>query len=156
MKKNRVIRILTLVLAIVLVLSLAGCGPKGKVKDVVEVFVEKANALDYQGIFDLMASDAVKEIRGNKSLADFLAEKSSEEIAAAIVKQIVPMEVSDPVKFLETLTFSYEGADIREDFSSLYATVTFEMDGQTVTKNAVFNMLRKNVSEPWTLRDIAL
>ncbi|MFA5342068.1 MAG: hypothetical protein WC332_09845, partial [Clostridia bacterium] len=139
MKKNRVIRILTLVLAIVLVLSLAGCGPKGKVKDVVEVFVEKANALDYQGIFDLMASDAVKEIRGNKSLADFLAEKSSEEIAAAIVKQIVPMEVSDPVKFLETLTFSYEGADIREDFSSLYATVTFEMDGQTVTKNAVFN-----------------
>ncbi len=156
MKKNRVIRILTLVLAIVLVLSLAGCGPKGKVKDVVEVFVEKANALDYQGIFDLMASDAVKEIRGNKSLADFLAEKSSEEIAAAIVKQIVPMEVSDPVKFLETLTFSYEGADIREDFSSLYATVTFEMDGQTVSKNAVFNMLRKNVSEPWTLRDIAL
>lgn len=156
MKKNRVIKILTLVLAIVLVLSLAGCGPKGKVKDVVQLFVEKANALDYQGIFDLMTSDTVREIRGNKTLADFLAEKSSEEIAAAIVKQIVPMQVSDPVKFLQTLTFSYEGADIRENFSSLYAVVTYEADGQTITKDAVFNMLRKNVSEPWTLRDIAM
>ncbi len=156
MKKNRVIKILTLVLAIVLVLSLEGCGIKGKVKDVVQLFVEKANALDYQGIFDLMTSDTVREIRGNKTLADFLAEKSSEEIAAAIVKQIVPMQVSDPVKFLQTLTFSYEGADIRENFSSLYAVVTYEADGQTITKDAVFNMLRKNVSEPWTLRDIAM
>ncbi|HOD93621.1 MAG TPA: hypothetical protein PLT91_07405 [Clostridia bacterium] len=156
MKKNRVVKILTLVLAIVMVLSLAGCGPKGKVRDVVELFVERANALDYQGMFDIMASDTVKEIRGNKSLSDFLAEKTSEEIAAAIIKQILPMGVSDPVKFLQTLTIDYEGADIREDFSSLYAVVTFESDGQTITKDAVFNMLRKNVSEPWTLRDIAL
>jgi len=156
MKRNRVVKILTLVLAIVLVLSLAGCGPKGKVKDVVELFVERANALDYQGMFDIMSSESIKEIRGNKSIADFLAEKSSEEIAAAIVKQILPVSVSDPVKFLQTLTFDYEGADIREDFSSLYAVVTYESDGQTVTKDAVFNMLRKNVSEPWTLRDIAL
>ena len=89
-------------------------------------------------------------------MSDFLAEKTSEEIAAAIIKQILPMGVSDPVKFLQTLTIDYEGADIREDFSSLYAVVTFESDGQTITKDAVFNMLRKNVSEPWTLRDIAL
>ncbi len=74
MKKYRVVNILTLVLAIVLVLSLAGCGPKGIVKDVVELFVERANALDYQGMFDIMSSESIKEIRGNKSIADFLAE----------------------------------------------------------------------------------
>lgn len=156
MKKSRIIRILTLVLAIVLVLSLAGCGPKGKVKDTVELFIEKANALDYQGMFDLMNNETIKEIRGNKSLADFLEGKTSEEIAAAIVKQILPMDVSDPEEFLRTLSIDYDGADIRENFSSLYAKVTYESDGQTITKDAVFNMLRKNVSEPWTLRDIAL
>jgi hypothetical protein len=50
----------------------------------------------------------------------------------------------------------YEGADIREDFSSLYCVLKYEIDGETFEKDAVFNMLRKNVSEPWTVRDIAL
>ncbi|HXK73006.1 MAG TPA: hypothetical protein PLQ68_09890 [Clostridia bacterium] len=156
MKKQRIVKILTLALAIVLVLSLAGCGPKGRVKDAVEAFIEKANALDFQGMFDLMATETVREIRGNKSVEEFMADKTDEEIAAAITRQILPAQVDDPIGFLKTLAMEYNGADIREDFSSLYATVTFTINGETTSKEAVFNIVRKNVSEPWTLRGIAL
>ncbi|HHT95740.1 MAG TPA: hypothetical protein P5064_05125 [Clostridia bacterium] len=156
MRKNTAVKFLISVMVVVLALSLAGCGPKARVREEVELFVEKANALDYQGMFDLMAPETVREIRGNKSVADFLKEKTSAEIADAIVKQLLPAPVGDAEQFLKTLTMEYEGADIREDFSSLYCVVTYEIDGQKFEKDAVFNMLRKNVSEPWTVRDIAL
>ncbi|MDD4543836.1 MAG: hypothetical protein PHY13_08725, partial [Clostridia bacterium] len=100
--------------------------------------------------------ETVREIRGNKSVEEFMADKTDEEIAAAITRQILPAQVDDPIGFLKTLKMEYNGADIREDFSSLYATVTFTINGETTTKEAVFNIVRKNVSEPWTLRGIAL
>lgn len=156
MRKSTAVKILISVMVVALALSLAGCGPKSRVKEAVELFIEKANALDYQGMFDLMAAETVREIRGNKSLADFLKEKTSAEIAEAILKHILPAPVGDAEQFLKTLAMEYEGADIREDFSSLYCVLKYEIDGETFEKDAVFNMLRKNVSEPWTVRDIAL
>lgn len=156
MKKNRIIKVIILILAIVSVLSLAGCGPKGKVRDVVDEFLVKANALDYQGMFDLMSNDSVKSIRGNKSLEEYMASKTDAEIAEAILRVILTTKIDDAEVFLKSIKFKYDNADIRGNFSAIFGEVTFTLNGETVKKNVIFNMNRKNVSEDWTLGSIAL
>ncbi len=156
MKKSTIIRVASLVLVMLTVLSLAGCGPKDKVKDSVFIFIEKANALDIQGMFDNMAVETIREIRGNKSLEVFLSEKTDEEVIYAIVRKLVPFSVDDPAAFLKSLKVEYTAADIRGDFAAFYGKITYEVNGQTITKDGVVNMLRKNVSEPWRVRDFAL
>ena len=155
MKKNRVIKVVTLILALVCVLSLVGCSPKQKLKDVVVIWIEKANVLDYQGMFDNMTPDMVREIRGNKSVEAFLAEKTEFEIADAILKNMLPKTIADPVTFLKTLEYHYINADIRDNFSTLYANVKYKIDGETIEKEAIFEFARKNVSEPWKLNKIS-
>ena len=61
MRKSTAVKILISVMVVALALSLAGCGPKSRVKEAVELFIEKANALDYQGMFDLMATETVRK-----------------------------------------------------------------------------------------------
>ncbi|MCK9557701.1 MAG: hypothetical protein M0R50_06630 [Candidatus Cloacimonetes bacterium] len=156
MNKKSVIKVITIVLVLVCVLSLTGCGPKTECKDAVLAFQAAANACDVAAMLDSMSRDTVKTLRGNKSVEEYIASKTTDELLAQIVNILAASEIENPREFLETFTLDYDNTDIRDNYAALYGIVTYTQNGELVTTDTIFNLARENVSQPWKVSGIAL
>lgn len=156
MNRKNLVKVITIVLVFVCVLSLTGCGPKTDCKDSVLAFQAAANEGDVAAMLDAMTRDAVKELRGSNTIAEYIASKTTDELLTQIVNYLVASEIENPREFCETFTLEYDNADIRENYAALYGIVTYTQNGELVTVDTIFDLARENVSELWKVNGIAL
>ncbi|MFA7673687.1 MAG: hypothetical protein WCY62_07525 [Clostridia bacterium] len=156
MNRKNLVKVITMVLVFVCVLSLTGCGPKTECKDAVLAFQAAANSCDVAAMLDNMSRDAVKELRGSKTTEEYIASKTTDELLTQIVNLLVASEIENAREFCETFTLEYDNADIRENYAALYGIVTYTQNGELVTVDTIFDLGRENVSEVWKVNGIAL
>lgn len=147
--------IAVLLVALVLVLSMSGCGKSSKIKDTIREFEYACQNLDLDAILDTIDPYVADPIRLALALYSGVAGEDYEDMLEDVVDSLIGAAFGDrydPKEFLDTIRIT----DIKVKTKGSTATVTcelnFEIAGEQFRRDATIYMVEED--DAWYISGI--
>lgn len=168
------VRMLTLVLAVVLVCSMTGCsggsssrsgggnsgfslsnifggGEKKAIQNTLEEFEYACHNMDLNAILNCIDPDVAQPIKLLIAIGSMATDTDYEEMLDMLVDQVFG-EGLNPQEFLPKLELAVEDLKVKKDVAAAFAKINFELSGQQFTEPVYFYMIK--VDDKWYISSV--
>ncbi len=152
MKKMK--RIVSLVLVVVVIIgSLSGCGGKGKINEVLDNFESACNSFDVSEILDCIDPQYAGPVRDIYDLYRIVAREKAEESFAELIQKIFGVKY-DPSDFLGDLKIEDRIIKSSGRRSTVRCVLAFKMAGELFRRDAIIKL--KKLKDTWYITGIEI
>ena len=151
--KKTVTRIFSVVLVLTMLLSLASCGEKAKIRSTISAFQTACNELNVEAVVDCLEPTIANLLNAGAGLLGGLLGSSEEEVFSSLSSLLG--NHSDAIGIESFKTLQIKVNDIAEDGATANAKVTLSyigITGEEKTADATINL--KNSSDQWLISGV--
>lgn len=151
--KKSVLRTLAIVLVGALLLTLAGCGAKGKVKSVISRFQNACNALDVNAVLDCIDPTIADIAKGAGGLLGLLSGQDTDAVFQSLSSLLIAHEDAKGVDFFKTLKIKVNSVETGETAATAKVTITYKnLSGEEVSREG--NLTLKLSDGSWYITGV--